>query len=149
MFSYRWTYRFTMPPLEAVLDAVEAYFTTLAPGRYKLEHRERFCVEFRRGAWRTRWLDSSAFVPRFTGIDRRDVATWPTLLTVTALPSLTAFEITVQRDVQMPNGLPLQEGHQGVGASTFTAETDGLVDYLAEFLKLPERPDVAATSNHA
>jgi hypothetical protein len=146
MFSYRWTYRFAIPPLEAVLDAVEAYFTTLAPGRYKMERRERFCLEFRRGAWRGRWLDSESLVPRFSGINRRDVATWPTLMTVTALPSPTAFEITVQRHVQMPNGLPLTEGHQGVGEATFTAETNGLVDYLAVFLKLPQRPDVAEGS---
>ncbi|MGB9624192.1 MAG: hypothetical protein ACPMAQ_04960 [Phycisphaerae bacterium] len=146
MFSYRWTYRFAIPPLEAVLDAVEAYFTTLAPARYRMERRERFCIEFRRGAWRGRLLDSSSLVPRFSGIDRRDVATWPTFLTVTALPSPTSFEIMVQRDVQLPNGLPLTEAHRALGEAAFAAETNGLVDYLAEFFKLPHRPDVADAS---
>lgn len=146
MFAYRWTFRFTIPPLESVLDAVEAYFTTLAPGRYKLERRERFCLEFRRGAWRGRLFDPESRVPKFSGINRRDVTTWPVLMTVTALPSPTSFEMMVQRDVQMPNGLPLNEAHQEIGESTFTAETNGLVDYLAVFLKLAQRPDVAEDS---
>jgi len=149
MFSYRWTYRFTIPPLEAVLDAVEAYFTTLAPVRYRMERRERFCIEFRRGACRGRLFDSTSRVPRFSGIDRRDVTTWPTFLTVTALPSPTSFEIMVQRDVQLPNGLPLTDAHRGIGESVFIAETNGLVDYLAEFLKLPHRPDVADASKES
>ncbi len=142
MFSYRWTHRFAIPPLEAVLDAVEAYFTTLSPGRYRLARRERFCLEFRRGSWKRRLLDHSAIVPRFTGIDRRDVATWPTLMTVTTLPSPSSFEVTVQRDVQMPDGLPLQDGHQASGAAAFEREMSGLVAYLEEFLHLPARPDV-------
>lgn len=143
MFSYRWTHRFTIPPLEAVLDAVEAFFTTLSPGRYQTVRRERFCLEFRRGAWRRRLLDPDALVPRFTGVDRRDVATWPTLMTVTTLPSPASFEVAVQRDVQMPSGLPLQDGHQVAGAAAFDGEMDGLVGYLSEFFKLPDRPDVS------
>ena len=142
MFSYRWMHRFTIPPLDAVLDAVEAYFTTLPAGRYQLVRRDRFCVEFRRGAWRSRWFDASAMVPRFLAIDRRDVCTWPTVMAVTALPSPTTFDMSVQRDVRMPNGLPLQPAHREAGLAAFTEETDGLVAYLAEFLRLPQRPDV-------
>jgi len=144
MFSYRWIHRFSMPPLEAVLDAVEAYFTTLCPGRYQVVRRERFCLEFRRGAWKRRLLDSSAIVPRFLGIDRRDITTWPTLLSVTTLPAPTTFEVTLQRHVQMPGGLALQPAHYEAGTAAFDRESDGLVGYLAEFLKLPSRPVVRA-----
>ena len=131
-----------MPPLEAVLDAVEAYFTTLSPGRYTLERRERFCLEFRRGAWRGKFFDRAVLVPKFLGIDRRDVTTWPTQMAVTARPAPEAFAMSVQRDVQMPNGLPLRGRHHDEGTAAFDAEMAGLVDYLAEFLKLADRPDV-------
>lgn len=149
MFSYRWTHCFSIAPLEAVLDAVEAFFTTLSPERYRLTQRERFCCEFRRGAWRRRWFDASARVPRFLGIDRRNVATWPTLLTVTALPSPETFELTVHHNVQLPNGLPLAAGHREAGSTAFDQELDGLVEYLKTFLKLPVRPDVRRTDDDA
>lgn len=142
MFSYSWTHGFTIPPLEAVLDAVEAYCTTLADARYELGKRERFCLEFRRGAWRGKWLDPDVQVPRFFGIDRFNITTWPTILRVTALPSPTAFDIRLRREVAMPNGLPLKPAHRAVGGAAFDRETEGLIEYLTSFLHLSAKPDV-------
>jgi hypothetical protein len=144
MFTYRWTHRFTIKPLEAVLDACEAYFTTLDPGRYKLLERNRFSLEFRRGAWRERFLEPGAYVPKFFAVNRTDVTTWPVNLTITARPSPNEFEMTVERQAKLPSGLPLQPGHKEVGQKAFDDETTGLVEYLAEFLKLDEQPDVKA-----
>ncbi len=142
MFVYRWTHSFSIPPLEAVIDAVEAFCTTLSPVRYEPVKRERFCIEFRRGAWRSKWLDPAVQVPKFTGINRLDVNTWPTLLRVTTLPSPDAFQITLLRKIQMPNGLSLQQPHYELGETAFNRETESLVMYLVSFLKLAERPDV-------
>jgi hypothetical protein len=128
--------------MDAVLDAVEAYITTLPSARYELVRRERFCIEFRRGAWRGKWLDPSILVPKFMAIDRFDAGTWPTLLRVTALPSPGTFEIALLRDVRMPNGLPLKTPHHEMGDLVFSRETEGLIEYLTSFLHLPVRPDV-------
>jgi hypothetical protein len=142
MFTYRWTHRFAIAPLEAVLDAVEAYFTTLPAGRYELVKRERFCLALRRGAWRRGLFDPDKHVPKFLGIDRREVPTWPVELTVTTRPAPSEFDVIVEREVRLPNGLPLRPAHRDAGTNHFDAETAGLVEYLTEFLKLREQPAV-------
>jgi len=140
--SYTWEYRIDVPPYDKLMEVLEAFFCSYPGGDYSCESRQRFKLQFRRGAWHKSLLGLGDFVPDrlIPGQFNR----WPVLVHVLSRPSPEVYRVTVRYELHLPKWVPslIPEVQASVDLH-IRQELLDLSTYLAECIGLPQPPAVA------
>ncbi len=137
---YTWDYQIEVPPYDKLVDVLDAFFASYPHGDYTRESRETYKLQFRRGQWK-RLLGLGPFVPARLVPGQFDQ--WPLLVRVLVRPSPENFLITVRYELYLPRSVKALEPEvQSSVAQHALKELEDLSDYLAECIRLAERPAI-------
>jgi hypothetical protein len=140
---YTWEFRIEVPPYDRLPDVVEAFFSSYPAGDYACEKRERYKLEFRRGQWK-RLLAIGPLVPArlVPGCFQQ----WPIVVRVLIRPSPETFLITARYELHVPRSIKsLTPQVQSSVAQHAEVELEELAEYLAECIRLEQRPRIEMT----
>jgi len=139
--SYTWEYQLQVPPYDKLLEVLEAFFASYPGGDYSCERRERFRLEFRRGAWKKSLFGVGPLVPE--RLARGQFSRWPVIVRVLARPAPDSFTVTMRYELHLPKSVPsLVPEVQSSVDLYIRRELDDLARYLAECVGLDEPPTV-------
>ena len=140
---YSFKYQVEIPPYDRVIDVLEAFFASYHSGDYACEHRDKYKLSFRRGAWKRTVASWGTRVP--DQLAKGQFSKWPVIVRVMVRPSPEMFHIAIHYELHLP------ETMKGVGQAVLDSvdahvrkELGELARYLAECVGIRQPPNVTA-----
>jgi len=98
---YSFKYRINAPPYDKTMEVLEAFFTSYPGGDYTRELREKYKLEFRRGAWRRKITSLGTLVP--DRLVKGRFNQWPVIVRVMVRPAPAVSIIAIEYRLYMPS----------------------------------------------